>query len=491
MAGDRLAAKVPVHFETLSSTKVPSFEIHTGNMLQQMTGFGATFSEAGMICLRDLSASQQESVLQGLFDSDRGAGFSVMKTPIAGGAFMAAGPWYSYDDVPGDIEMKHFSVKRDLEPDGIITFIKRAQHYGNFRLDAAMEYPPGWMLVDPATNQSVRPEYYDALARYYLTYVRKYRDEGIFVQDVTLFERPRQEDQGYTFISYSAIGDLLKNHVAPLFAFGGMNVQLIAADPRTAAEAFRSYPTITDDAEARLHLRDLSFEEDSLSSKEINFDSIAALHHAYPELRLLMAGDGMSHGAGLAAGEFTARGGFQDGQLLGDVIASDIEAGTSGWIYQNTILDEKGGPWLVSKSHHATENNARQPLVAINRQSRTIRYTGLYYYLAHFSKFVRPGALRVLMDGKYPGLHGLAFLSPDPKGGWRWVVEMINDRQESVPIQIAFELNVIHRAFQITLAANSISTFVWTPQTGTIGNLPADYMDVRNATNVWQKKEWK
>jgi glucosylceramidase len=491
MAGDRLATKAPIQFETLSSTKVPSFEIHTGNMLQQMTGFGATFSEAGMICLGDLSVSQQESVLQGLFDSDRGAGFSLMKTPIAGGAFMAAGPWYSYDDVPGDIEMKHFSVKRDVEPDGIITFIKRAQHYGNFRLDATMEYPPDWMLVDPATNQSVRPEYYDALARYYLTYVRKYQDEGVFVQDVTLFEEPRQQDQGYTAISYLAIGDLLKNHVAPLFASGGMNVQLIPAAARTAAEAYRSYPAITHDAETRQYLRDLSVEEDTLSSKEVSSDSIAALHRAYPDLRLLMSRDGMRHRAGWAAGESTTQGGFEDGQSWGDIIASDIEAGASGWIYQNTILDENGGPWLMSNPHHAPENNAKEPLVIINRQSRTVRYTGLYYSLAHFSKFVRPGALRVLMDGKYPGLHGLAFLSPDPKGGWRWVVEMINDRPESTPIQIAFELNVIHRAFQITLAASSVTTFVWTPQAGTIGNLPAGYMDVRNATNVWQKKEWK
>jgi len=62
-----------------------------------------------------------------------------------------------------DVEMKHFSIARDLGPNGLITFIKRARRYGSFVLQAPMDYPPDWMLFDVDTNQNVNPKYYDAL----------------------------------------------------------------------------------------------------------------------------------------------------------------------------------------------------------------------------------------------------------------------------------------------------------------------------------------
>ena len=75
-----------------------------------------------MICLNSLAPAAQEEVLHALFDPVQGAGFSAMKTVIAGTDFMSAGPWYSYDDVPGDVEMRHFSLQRDLGTNGLITF---------------------------------------------------------------------------------------------------------------------------------------------------------------------------------------------------------------------------------------------------------------------------------------------------------------------------------------------------------------------------------
>ena len=71
-----------------------------------------------------------------------------MKTPIAGTDFQSAGPWYTYDDTPGDVELKNFSVERDFGPNGVGTFILRAQKYGHFALQSPMDYPPDWMLFD-------------------------------------------------------------------------------------------------------------------------------------------------------------------------------------------------------------------------------------------------------------------------------------------------------------------------------------------------------
>ncbi len=104
--------------------------------------------EAGLMTLNTLPADKQEDVLRALFDPKVGAGYTAMKTPLAGTDFQSAGPWFTYDDTPGDIELKDFSVERDFGPNGVGTYILRARKYGHFALQAPMDYPPDWMLFD-------------------------------------------------------------------------------------------------------------------------------------------------------------------------------------------------------------------------------------------------------------------------------------------------------------------------------------------------------
>ena len=135
-AGDRIAAKPPLHFSP-GSTADSSFTIDEKVRDQEIIGFGASLLEAGMICLNDLDAGRQEKLLQSLFDPEKGAGFSAMKTVIAATDFMSAGPFYTYNDHPGDVAMKLFSIQRDLRPNGVIPLIKRARRYGQFEIGRA------------------------------------------------------------------------------------------------------------------------------------------------------------------------------------------------------------------------------------------------------------------------------------------------------------------------------------------------------------------
>src|SRR5579859_2007277 len=89
-AGDRLAKKAPVHFEWSRNTAGHGFRVDDNVAYQTIDGFGASFLEAGMICLNSLEPSAQEAVLRSLFDRETGAGFSAMKTVIAGTDFMSA-----------------------------------------------------------------------------------------------------------------------------------------------------------------------------------------------------------------------------------------------------------------------------------------------------------------------------------------------------------------------------------------------------------------
>ena len=145
--GDRIAAKTPLQFAPASKA-ASGFKINEKVRDQEIIGFGASFLESGAICLNSLDAGQREQVFQALFDREKGAGFTVMKTVLAATDEMPAGPFYTYDDHPGDVSMKLFSIQRDLAPSGLIPYIKHARRYGQFALQAPMDYPPAVANID-------------------------------------------------------------------------------------------------------------------------------------------------------------------------------------------------------------------------------------------------------------------------------------------------------------------------------------------------------
>jgi glucosylceramidase len=448
LAGDRIARKAPVRLERAATGAAADFRIDDDATRQRMDGFGATFLEAGMICLRALDKPQQEAVLSSLFDQAKGAGFTVMKTPIAGTDFMSAGPWYTYDDTPGDVAMKHFSIARDLQPNGLIPFIKRARQHGSFLLQAPMDYPPDWMLMDVEKNQDVNTKYFDALALYYLRYAQEYEKNGVHIDYVSLFNEPGV----YTKIPYTKIRDLLKNHVGPLFAKSGVKTGLQLSEAPDRENAVANYPTVLDDPEARKYVGTAPYHGYEFKA----FDKLAALIKRYPGLPFWMTEICWAYEADAPKEIKLPRYDWEDGDFWGNQIFSDIEAGASAWLYWNMILDEKGGPWLTSPVHGNPDPNIQHPLVVINRSSKKVDYMAVYYYLAHFSKFVRPGDVRMEVSGSGDKVRALAFRS----AGGAMVLELLNSRKSPATLSVAWRDQVL----RAKLPALSISTYQWTIQ---------------------------
>jgi glucosylceramidase len=445
LAGDRITRKAPIQLQPAGSTKAAGFRIDDATTHQQIAGFGSTFLEAGMICLRALDKPQQESLLAALFDPTKGAGFTAMKTPIAGTDFMSAGPWYTYNDTPGDVEMKHFSIARDLQPDGLIPIIRRARQHGNFLLQAPMDYPPDWMLIDVAKNQDVNAKYFDALALYYLRYIQEYEKNGVHIDYVSLFNEPGV----YTKIPYTKIRDLLKDHVGPLFAKTGVKTGLQLSEAPTRADAVKNYPTVLDDPEARKYVTSAPYHGYDFKK----FDKLGALIRRYPGIPFWMTEVCWAYEAGAPKSIKLPRYDWQDGDFWANQIFSDIETGASAWLYWNMILDEKGGPWLTSPIHGNPDPNIQHPLVVVNRQTKKVDYMAVYYYLAHFSKFVRPGAVRLTVSGAGNKVRALAFRSPDSA----LVLQLLNSRNTPAEVSVAWHNHVL----TAKLPALSIGTYQW------------------------------
>jgi glucosylceramidase len=444
-AGDRLTRKPAAIFERKKEISPIQFKLNPEEKFQTIAGFGASFLEAGLICLNSLLPADQERVLEALFDPGKGAGFSAMKTVLAGTDFMSAGPWYTYNDTPGDMAMKKFSIQRDLGPNGLISFIKRARRYGNFVLQAPMDYPPDWMLFDVQKNQDVDPKYFDALALYYLRYLQGYQKNGIFVDYLSLFNEPGI----YTKIPYDKIRDLLKNHVGPLFEREGIKTRIQLSEAEYRQRAAQKYPLIMDDPQARKYVAGLPYHGYDMK----NFADILALHKKYPYVPLWMTEICYAYEAGTPKSMRLPRYDFEDGDFWAQQIFSDLEAYASAWLYWNMILDQKGGPWLTSPIHGNPDPNVQHPVVIVDREKRQVTYTGLYYYLAHFSKFVRPGAVRIEVSGRAPKIRCLSFQSP--KG--QIVAELLNSSHSSTSVNLEFKGKIL----KVVLPPVSITTCLW------------------------------
>lgn len=445
-AGDRITVKPDVQFSDFKHTQGATFEINDAVKYQKIDGFGASFMEAGIMTLNTLPTEKQEEVLRALFDVKEGAGFTAMKTPLAGTDFQAAGPWFTYDDTPEDVELKNFSVERDFAPAGVGTYILRARKYGNFALQAPMDYPPDWMLFDVTKNQDVPPKYYPVLAKYFIRYLEEYKKRGIVVDYLSLFNEP---EEVYTKITYPEIRVLLRNFVGPALQKSGLTTKLMLSEAPEREAAYERFPVVLDDPEARRFVSVAAYHGYDFK----NYDKIAALEKKYADIPFWMDEICYAYEAGYPKEKKLPIYDYDDGDAWGNVIFSDLEAGTSAWIYWNAILDETGGPWAISPIHGNPDPNSQHPVVIINKSTHEVTYTGTYYYLAHFSKFVRPGAVRVQTTGKMKGVRVMAFQTP--QGGVVAQILNSNSRDEDVNLKYRMHAVVLH------VPGRSITTAEW------------------------------
>ena len=100
-------------------------------------------------------------------------------------------------------------------------------------------------------------------------------------------------------------------------------------------------------------------------------------------------------------------GDWRFGERYGRSMINDFNDGTVGWTDWNVLLDESGGPNHV-------DNFCFAPVHA-DTNTGELTYMNSYYYIGHFSKFIRPGARRIASSPSRSQLLSTAFLNPDGK----------------------------------------------------------------------------
>ncbi len=169
------------------------------------------------------------------------------------------------------------------------------------------------------------------------------------------------------------------------------------------------------------------------------FNNLDQINDAYPDKNLIFT-EGCNEKFDTAKYQF-----WPNAERYGKSIINDFNQGTVAWTDWNILLDETGGPNHVS-------NLCFAPVHADTRTGELI-YTPSYYYIGHFSKFIRPHAKRVGTAASRSALLSTSFLNED--GTMVTVVMNMTDKP------VTYKLYVGGQAIEEVIMAHGIQTVVY------------------------------
>jgi glucosylceramidase len=389
---DRLARSAnlaPVHDDPATVT------FDDGERLQTIVGFGAAFTDSSASLLWALDPAVRGPLMSDLFARPGGIGLSFMRVPMAASDFTACSCSYSYDETTAGTDDPTLAAFTTAHDDAyVIPAIRQAQAINpQLKLLANPWSPPAWMktngsMLGSANGQAgtLRPDAADALAAYFVRFLQEYRQKGVNVWAITPQNEPSAAPDSYPGMLFppDAEAAFLANQLAPALAAGGVDdVKILAGDDIGADRAFAQTLWSSPAADV-IH--------GTAWHCYGGLDQMSDIHDDRPDKPLYMTE--CSTGPTGIAGDTTVQ------------VLAALRNWASGALLWNLALDPDGQP---KQGYGCTGCTG---LVTIDPASGTYSYTVNYYELAQFSKFIAPGARRVVTrDGG--GIVAQAFANPD------------------------------------------------------------------------------
>jgi len=416
---------------------LPSIQIDTRKRYQVFEGFGGAFTEASAVTINKLTPEAQSAILNAYFDPVDGIGYTLCRTHINSCDFSLGN--YAYDEVDGDVNLNHFSIEHDGKL--IIPLIRSAAQVAGqpLKLFASPWSPPAWMKTNGMMNfgGKLKPEYRTAWSRYYSRYIQAYAAEGISFWGVTVQNEP-EASQTWDSCLYTAEEerDFVRDYLGPELVNAGLGHLHIIIWDHNRDRLYERAKVVYDDPQAAKYVWGAGFHW----YVGDHFENVQLVHDAYPDKHLLFT-EGCQEG-GPHWGEWGL------GERYATSIIQDLNHWTEGWVDWNLVLDEQGGPNHVG-------NFCSAPIIANTRVGNLsgVTFQSPYYYIGHFSRFIRPGAERIISASTLDTLQTTAFYNTDGK----IAVVVMNKSEEN----IKFSLKYNHKQTTAELPAHSIATYIF------------------------------
>ena len=407
-----------------ATNSVVKISILPEKKFQTITGFGGSFTEASAFLLNQVSKGNRKKILEAYF-GESGARYSLTRTHMNSSDFSLGN--YSYAPVEGDVELNHFSIEEDLND--IIPMIKDAQVLSKegFKVISSPWTAPPWMKDNNDWRGGMLlPEYYDTWALYFSKYIDAYRTEGIDIWGFTVENEPLGNDSNWESMHYTPemMTEFVKKHLGPKLKADGHDVKILGFDQNRDEELKKWADVMFADEEASEYF-DGTAVHWYASTVEYFPEALQYVTRKSPGKHLInteacidaqvprwnddtwywskeatdwgwdWAPEEQKHLHPKYVPVF---------RYARDIIGC-LNNGVDGWVDWNMVLDRQGGPnWA--------KNWCVAPVIVAPGQDE-VYFTPLYYTLAHFSRYIRPGAVRIGFKNSDENLMVTAAQNPD------------------------------------------------------------------------------
>jgi glucosylceramidase len=417
----------------------PWIFVDPSKTFQSIIGIGSALTDAAAETFAKLPVEAQQEVLTAFYDKQKGIGYSFARTNIGSCDFSSDSYAYVSDN---DSTLSSFTVSHDEKYK--IPFIKKAiaAAGGQLTLFVSPWSPPAWMKDNNnlLKGGKLKPQYMQAWANYYVKFIRSYESLNIPVWGLTVQNEPMAR-QTWESCIYTANDerDFVKKYLGPTLKKEGLSDKKLMVWDHNRDLLYQRAETIMSDPEAAQYVWGIGYHwYETWTGGNMQFENVKHTHEAFPDKNLVFT-EGCIENFNLERVNDWAL-----GEKYGRSLINDFNSGTVAWTDWNILLDEKGGPNHVG-------NYCFAPMHADTKTGKLI-YTNIYYYLGHFSKFVRPGAKRIASLSNRDQLITTAFVNADGK----LAVVVMNQSDK----EISYNLWIAGKSAETTSLPHSVSTIV-------------------------------
>ena len=407
---------------------------------QTILGIGGAITDASAETFAKLPVKVQKQFLTAYYDKVNGIGYTLARTNIHSCDFSSGSYTYVSD---GDKELKSFSIEHDRQ--FRIPLIKKAiaASGGKLTLFVSPWSPPAWMKDNNSMVQGGKllPEYRQPWANYFVKFIRSYEKEGIPVWGLTLQNEPMAKQTWEScYFSAEDERDYIKRYLGPTLNKQGLSDKKLIAWDHNRDLIYQTASTILNDKEAAKYVWGIGYHwYETWTGSAMQFDNVRKVAESFPDKKLMFT-EGCTERF-----DMTRINLWSLGEIYGHSMINDFNNGTVGWTDWNILLDENGGPNHVG-------NFCFAPVIADTKKGELI-YTNSFYYIGHFSKFVRPGARRIISSSNRDVLETTAFQNVDGK-----IAVIVMNRGDK---NLSYLLWINNKAAKMESLPHSIVTLVF------------------------------
>jgi glucosylceramidase len=429
----------PLQFQKTSST-LPAIDVDDSRKFQTMDGFGLALTGGSAQLMMQMGAPQRAALLKELFGRDNGdIGISFLRISL-GSSDMNDHP-FTYDDLPPG-ETDPYLTKFSLGPDAttVVPVLQQILAINpQIPILATPWSAPAWMKTNGSLKGgSLKPQYYDVYARYFVKYAYAMESRGIHIFAVTPQNEPLNPDNTPSLVMQPNEEDqFIRQSLGPELRVHAIRDKIIM-DPRIIVYDHNcdrpDYPlTILADPEARQYVDGSAFH---LYAGDIS--ALTKVHDAYPDKNIYfteqMVVDDPDHPQQLPIAS-----------PVKDLVIGAPRNWARTVLLWNLAADSKFEP-------HTNDGGCPVCEGAITIDGDKVTRNAAYYTIAHASKFVPPGSVHIASSASDTAPN-VAFLTPQ---GFT-VLIVANNGTASQEFQIRWHGSSV----AASLSAGAVATYVW------------------------------